>query len=211
MPTGSDVTERELFPSGSTPPPPQFVKPDLRSHATGSSGGFPIEGPSLPTYLIIAKARKIAAHLLEVSEADIEFKEGVFLHTSTTHRFGIDQPRATWLAEAMQELGDACVEAAEEGYQPVSSHVRASAESLLSDLASRVSEAPVVHSTPEGGIAIDFRNAKRDAALMILCDPNGEGACFYDVGDKQGRARCTDVRDLLVDAGWSAVQRIGLV
>lgn len=118
---------------------------------------------------------------------------------------------ANWLPEALEELGDACAEPLEEGYSPVSDRAKEDAERLLSDLAARVAKAPVVHSTPEGGIAIDFRNPERDAAFLIICEGTGEGVCFYDIGDKRGRARSSDASDLMEDAGWSALKRMGLI
>lgn len=115
---------------------------------------------------------------------------------------------ANWLSQALEELNDACNEAIEEGYPPVSDLVRANSEILLGELAQRIMQAPMIHSTPEGGIAIDFRNPGRDAALLILCEPNGEGVCFFDIQNKQGRARWSDARGLLAVVGRSVVEEM---
>lgn len=118
---------------------------------------------------------------------------------------------ANWLPEALEELGDACAEPWEEGYSPVSDRAKKEAARLLSELAPRVVQAPMVHSTPEGGIAIDFRNPKRDAALLLICEGSGEGVCFYDIGGRRGRARTSEVSDLMQITGWYVLDSMGMI
>ncbi|MCH7540753.1 MAG: hypothetical protein IH999_10220 [Proteobacteria bacterium] len=123
----------------------------------------------------------------------------------------VDTLLGAWLPEALDEVGDACKEAQEEGYAPVSDLARKNAENLLSELAERVIQAPMVHCTPEGGIAVDFRNPEQDAGVLIISEPDGEGVCFYEHGGKRGRMRCSDAGDLLEEAGgWHALARAGL-
>ena len=149
---------------------------------------------------------------LAPSSSDIvsaEFTNEMF---SSPTFFALNSPApANWLSEALDELEDACAQPEEEGYSVVSDRTRDIAGRLLSDLAARVAKAPMVHSTPEGGIAIDFRNPERDAAFLIICEGTGEGVCFYDIGDKRGRARSSDASDLIEDAGWSALARMDLI
>jgi hypothetical protein len=122
----------------------------------------------------------------------------------------VDTLLGAWLPEALDEVGDACKEAQEEEYAPVSDFARTNAENLLSELAERVTQAPMVHSTPEGGIAIDFRNPEQDAGVLIISEPDGEGACFYERGGKRRRMRCSDAGDLLEAGGWNALAQAGL-
>ena len=128
-----------------------------------------------------------------------------------THEPLVEKELASWLPEALEELDEASTEAEEEGYKPVSELARANAEHLVSELAACVVQAPVVHSTPEGGIAIDFRNRERDAAVLIECEADGEAVCFDDIGDKRGRTRRSDASDILEAGGWSALKRAGLI
>lgn len=131
--------------------------------------------------------------------------------TGTPQEALIGTSLVAWFPEALDELADACREPYEEGYAPVSDLARENAENLLSELAERVIPAPMVHSTPEGGIAIDFRHVEQDAAVLIVCEPDGEGACYYDFGNKRGRGRCSDASDLLAAGAWSALTRSGLI
>ena len=131
--------------------------------------------------------------------------------TGTPQEALIGTSLGAWFPEALDELADACREAQEEGYAPVSDLARKNAENLLSELAERVIQAPMVHCTPEGGIAVDFRNPEQDAGVLIISEPDGEGVCFYEHGGKRGRMRCSDAGDLLEEAGgWHALARAGL-
>lgn len=126
-----------------------------------------------------------------------------------THEIEADDSGADWLDEALEELGEACLDAEEQEYPPVTELALANAKRLLTDLARRVAEAPLVHSTPEGGIAIDFRNPERDAGILTICEPGGDGVCFYEFKGKRGRIRVSDADDLLEAGGWFAIRRAG--
>lgn len=115
-----------------------------------------------------------------------------------------------WLPEALEELDMARADAEEEGYQQVTDLAAGNARKLLNDLARRVVRAPMVHSTPEGGIAIDFRNPDKEAAVLILCEPDGEGVCFHDIENERGRIRYSDTKNLLDAGGWFAISQAGL-
>ena len=125
----------------------------------------------------------------------------------------VDAPEtaAGWLPGALEELDEACAGAEEEGYDPVSELARGNARRLLQSLAERVTQAPMVDSTPEGGVSIDFRNAQLDAAVLIECEADGEAVCFDDIGDKRGRTRRSDAGEVLEAAGWFALKRAGLI
>src|SRR5437763_15304277 len=60
-------------------------------HGTGGSASIPIAGAALDIAMtkVIEKARRIAAHLLETAEADIEFADGVFTVAGTDRRIAL--------------------------------------------------------------------------------------------------------------------------
>ena len=60
---------------------------------TGGSRSIPVGGASLAQAAdkLIAKGRRIAAHLFEAAEADVEFADGVFSVTGTDRRLGIEE------------------------------------------------------------------------------------------------------------------------
>jgi aerobic carbon-monoxide dehydrogenase large subunit len=60
---------------------------------TGGSRSLPVGGASLAQAAdrLIAKGRRIAAHLFEAAEADVEFADGVFTVTGTDRRLGIEE------------------------------------------------------------------------------------------------------------------------
>ena len=132
------------------------------------------------------------------------------LSVGQTGEIGPRVEAADWLAGALEELEEAPAEAEEEGYEPVTELTVENARKLLNDLALQVMRAPIVHSRPDGGIAIDFRNPEKDAAVLIVCDPTGEGVCFYDIGSDRGRNRYTDAKEILDLGGWIAISRAGL-
>jgi aerobic carbon-monoxide dehydrogenase large subunit len=60
---------------------------------TGGSRSLPVGGAALAEAAdkLIAKGRRIAAHLFEAAEADVEFSDGVFTVAGTDRRLGIDE------------------------------------------------------------------------------------------------------------------------
>jgi carbon-monoxide dehydrogenase large subunit len=60
---------------------------------TGGSRSIPVGGASLVQAAdkLIAKGRRIAAHLFEAAEADVEFADGVFSVAGTDRRLGIEE------------------------------------------------------------------------------------------------------------------------
>src|SRR5438105_9757306 len=60
---------------------------------TGGSRSLPVGGASLAQAAdkLITKGRRIAAHLFEASEADVEFADGVFTISGTDRRLGIEE------------------------------------------------------------------------------------------------------------------------
>ncbi|TMJ57941.1 MAG: xanthine dehydrogenase family protein molybdopterin-binding subunit [Alphaproteobacteria bacterium] len=60
---------------------------------TGGSRSLPVGGASLAQAAdkLITKGRRIAAHLFEAAEADVEFADGVFTVSGTDRRLGIEE------------------------------------------------------------------------------------------------------------------------
>jgi carbon-monoxide dehydrogenase large subunit len=74
---------------------------------TGGSRSLPVGGASLAEAAdkLIAKGRRIAAHLFEAAEADVEFSDGVFTVTGTDRRLGIEEVARAAFNPAQQAPG----------------------------------------------------------------------------------------------------------
>jgi aerobic carbon-monoxide dehydrogenase large subunit len=74
---------------------------------TGGSRSLPVGGAALAHAAdkLIAKGRRIAAHLFEAAEADVEFTDGVFAVTGTDRRLGIEEVARAAFDPARQAPG----------------------------------------------------------------------------------------------------------
>src|SRR5262245_17307457 len=74
---------------------------------TGGSRSLPVGGASLAQAAdkLIAKGRRIAAHLFEAAEADVEFADGVFTVSGTDRRLGIEEVARAAFNPAQQAPG----------------------------------------------------------------------------------------------------------
>ncbi len=74
---------------------------------TGGSRSIPVGGASLVQAAdkLIAKGRRIAAHLFESAEADVEFADGVFSVSGTDRRLGIEEVARAAFDPARQAPG----------------------------------------------------------------------------------------------------------
>src|SRR5437588_905823 len=74
---------------------------------TGGSRSIPVGGASLVQAAdkLIAKGRRIAAHLFEAAEADVEFADGVFSVSGTDRRLGIEDVARAAFDPARQAPG----------------------------------------------------------------------------------------------------------
>lgn len=111
-----------------------------------------------------------------------------------------------WLASAISELSEACIEAHEEGVE-VSSSVVDIAKDFVCRLASKVSTSPSIYHTPEGGIAIDFQNSEHRSGVLIICEPGNGASLYYNDGSNTGRARFSDPLDALDSFAWGALKK----
>jgi hypothetical protein len=99
---------------------------------------------------------------------------------------------ADWLREALQELQEADHEAEQEGFRTSSITAKNNAKQILESLSRGPWPAPVVYPTADGEIAIFFKAAGAEAAVLILCDSDGGGACFASIFGENRRARYSD-------------------
>src|SRR5438105_3458339 len=74
---------------------------------TGGSRSIPVGGTSLAQAAdkLIAKGRRIAAHLFEAAEPDVEFADGVFSVSGTDRRLGIEEVARAAFNPAQQAPG----------------------------------------------------------------------------------------------------------
>ncbi len=74
---------------------------------TGGSRSIPVGGASLVQAAdkLIAKGRRIAAHLFEAAEADVEFADGVFSVSGTDRRLGVEEVARAAFDPARQTPG----------------------------------------------------------------------------------------------------------
>ena len=105
-------------------------------------------------------------------------------------------PRSVWLRQALGELNGIDDDIGVEGLPQISEDVTQEARRILRELG-RTPIAPMVYSTEDGEIAIDFRSSTgtREAVLIELGDDGG-GACFAFIDGKGRRARYSDSSDL---------------
>lgn len=92
----------------------------------------------------------------------------------------------SWLAEALLELADACLEAEEEGYPHPGDVARAHAERMLRKLAvtDPAGSAPAISPTADGDIAISFHNQEVEGVVQILCEQRGSAAVYSTIAGK---------------------------
>ena len=116
------------------------------------------------------------------------------LRFETTHQ--LLTQRSAWLEQALAELHGIDDEIAEEGLPEISKAVMDEARRILYRLG-HAPIVPMVYSTEDGEIAIDFRSSTggRQAVLIELGDDGG-GACFAFIDGRGRRARYSDSSDL---------------
>lgn len=181
------------------PAPSTYIHPQLTiGSSSGSIGVIPVTQLS-------------SIEPFHLKSVDVSlFPTRFILSVRQTGETDVEEVSASWLPEALEELDAAKKDAEEEGYEPVTELIVENARKLLNDLARRVVHSPIVQSMPEGGIAIEFRNPEKRAGVVVVCEPDGEGACFYEVEGRRSRTRCTDINDLLDAAVWYALSEAAL-
>ncbi len=134
-----------------------------------------------------AKRGAPAAHLNSVAEFFQIHSRGPLSRRDAT---------SDWLAGALEELDQVDEEAAEEGLPLSNQLCKRNARNILKKLAQGTTPAPTVYATDNGAIAILFQNRETQSGVLILCEPDGSGACFSTTAGKKRRARYDDASDL---------------
>lgn len=165
-----------------------------------------------PDQRVVGRRRQ-AEVLPKHSEREVLALEGSPFETRPqSHSLGVDeQSPEKWVATALQELDEEIQHAEREGYTSVLGQTRQNAELVLRELSKRATSRPVIHASEDGSIYIDFRNPEVDAAVLFVCEPDNEAACYFDIGDKCGRFRVSEPNDLLEFAGWGFLEKTRLV
>lgn len=106
-----------------------------------------------------------------------------------------------WLPEAVLELAAMCADAASADHVAIAPMAKSKARGLLESLSGVVPEAPLIETTPDGGIALDFRTKARDG-ILVICEADDGGAYFESIGGKRTRSRHDDAADIKDAPGW---------
>ena len=99
------------------------------------------------------------------------------------------------LADALADLGVAEEEAKEDGFPIPSRELLLTSEELLRRLYKVWPHRFEVYPSPDGEIAIDARN-DRGAAVLVLCEPGGEVLCLVHTHGEQQSNRYPSTEDL---------------
>ncbi len=116
----------------------------------------------------------------------------------------------SWIADALQQLREVADDADDMRYPLPTSLSLSNAEKFLRRLSWVVSAGPDVHSTPGGGVAIDFRNASMSAGVLFVFESDGQATWTLQVGEKRSRSRIFDGSDVLESGGSFALRSAGL-
>lgn len=102
---------------------------------------------------------------------------------------------ATWYLSALKELDELDAEIAEEGLPEITADMKKEARSIIEKLRNQPL-APVIYSTEEGEIVIQFKSPVKSSMIAIELDNRGEGACFCYTNGKNRYARYQDCSEL---------------
>lgn len=165
-----------------------------------------------PDQRVVGRRRQAEVLPKHLEQEVLTLEDSPFETRPQFHSLDVDdQSPEKWVATTLQELDEEIQHAEREGYSSVSGQTRRNAELVLRELSKRATSLPAIHASEDGSIYIDFRNPELDAAVLFVCEPDNEAACYYDVGDKCGRFRASETNDLLEFAGWGFLEKTRLV
>ena len=98
-------------------------------------------------------------------------------------------------ADALKQLEELDAEVTEEGLPEISSNTKQQAKIIIKELKNQ-SLAPIIYSTEEGEIVIQFKSPVEPSIVAIELSNNGQGACFSYINGKNRRARYQDSSEL---------------
>ncbi len=102
---------------------------------------------------------------------------------------------ATWYLSALKELDELDTEIAEEGLPEITTDMKKEARRIIEKLKNQPL-APIIYSTEEGEIVIQFKSPVKPSIVAIELDNKGEGACFCYINGKNRYARYQDCSEL---------------
>lgn len=102
---------------------------------------------------------------------------------------------ATWYANALKELDELDAEVAEEGLPEITPDIKKEARRIIEKLKNQPL-APIIYSTEEGEIVIQFKSPVKSSIVAIELDNSGEGVCFCYINGKNRYARYQDCSEL---------------
>lgn len=143
--------------------------------------------------------QRIPAQEQKISFGSSPYKIGFTVTRETGYpqnqNLSAQDSHAEWYADALKQLEELDAEVAEEGLPEISSKTKQQAEIIIKELKNQ-SLAPIIYSTEEGEIVIQFKSPVESSIVAIELDNNGQGACFSYINGKNRRARYQDSSEL---------------
>lgn len=143
--------------------------------------------------------QRIPAQEQTVSFGSSPYKIGFTLTRETGYpqnqNLSAQDSHAEWHADALKQLEELDAEVTEEGLPEISSNIKQQAKIIIKELKNQ-SQAPIIYSTEEGEIVIQFKSPVEPSIVAIELDNNGQGACFSYINGKNRRARYQDFSEL---------------
>jgi hypothetical protein len=106
-------------------------------------------------------------------------------------------PRHKTTEELLAAIDEAIGDAIEEGDPRPSDEVIEAARALAREIALLPVDPPMVHSNREGGLEFDFRGRGTKSGVLLICEPDGSGACIWEIDGIGGSQRCDLAQQLL--------------
>lgn len=146
--------------------------------------------------LLVSGAWDRSARLPDPKRVSFSQEPGVQRLVPVRGNFSGPRLDAVWLADTLDELGKIDQLAASEDLPQPSAIAKQNAIRIINALANGPYPEPAIYPTQDGEIAILFQKRDIRAAVLILCDADGGGACFSTFSDQRLRARYEDASDL---------------
>ena len=117
---------------------------------------------------------------------------------------------ASWHDEACQDLAEAHIEAAEEGFDAPAPTTIDYARKMLKLLAEEYDELPDIQPMHDQSIAICFENRARDSSIMFVIESGREGLLIARINGASYKQRVSDAFEMLSLGGRQALDQAGI-
>ena len=117
---------------------------------------------------------------------------------------------ASWYDEACQDLAEAHIEAAEEGFDAPAPTTIDYARRMLKLLAEEYDELPDIQPMHDQSIAICFENRARDSSIMLVIESGREGLLIARINGVSYKQRVSDAFEMLSLGGRQALDEAGI-